>query len=138
MTKKLIAIPEGNLLRVAGMKSVTTLTAIKEKTGVDRKTLRLLNEGQPVKETTLQRIADKLRIPLTHFLGSNTVNKSEDVPSDGTDDPFGGRQIKLLALDGRALRRLALETDEIAWKAISRRRYRSLRYRPTLTSVLKN
>jgi hypothetical protein len=43
MTKKLVAIPEGNLMRIAAMKSVTTLSALKEKPGVDRKTLRAIN-----------------------------------------------------------------------------------------------
>ena len=37
MTKKLVAIPEGNLLRIAATKGVATLSALKEKTGVDRK-----------------------------------------------------------------------------------------------------
>jgi hypothetical protein len=54
MTKKL-AIPEGNLLRVVAKKGITTLSALKEKTSVDRKTLRAINKGQPVKETTLQK-----------------------------------------------------------------------------------
>lgn len=34
MTKK-IAIPKGNLLRIAGSKSITNLSALEEKTGVD-------------------------------------------------------------------------------------------------------
>ena len=112
MTKKLIAIPEGNLLSVAASKGVTTLSALKEKTGVDRKTLRLINTGKPVKETKLQDVATKLRVPLAHLLGPTAVDKREDV-SGG--DVWEYREIKLQHLDATALRRLASETDEITW-----------------------
>ena len=81
MTKKLVAIPEGNLLRIAATKGVATLSALKEKTGVDRKTLRTINTGQPVKETTLQAIADKLRVPLAHLLGPSTLDEVENSSS---------------------------------------------------------
>ena len=80
MTKKL-AIPEGNLLRVAAMKGITTLSALEEKTGVDRKTLRAINRGQPFKERTLQAIADKLQIPLAHFFGPSTLDEVESSSS---------------------------------------------------------
>jgi hypothetical protein len=116
MSKTLITISEGNLLRVAATKSITTLTALKEKTSVDRKTLRAINAGQPVKETTLQSIADKLRVPLAHLCGP-TTDKSDDV--SGVDlvgfDGCRLREIKLKQLDGTALRSLAGETDQISW-----------------------
>jgi transcriptional regulator with XRE-family HTH domain len=109
-------------MRVAESKSVTTLTDLKEKTGVDRKTLRAINTGRPVKETTLQAIANKLRVPLAHLLGSTAVDKREDV--SGGDAAWtmkadnigpGYCDIKLQRLDVTALRRLASETDEITW-----------------------
>jgi Cro/C1-type HTH DNA-binding domain len=116
MSKTLITIPEGNLQRVAATQSITTLTALKEKTGVDRKTLRAINAGQPVKETTLQSIADNLRVPLAHLRGP-TPDKSDDV--SGVDvvgfDGCRIREIKLKQLDGTALRGLAGETEHIAW-----------------------
>jgi DNA-binding Xre family transcriptional regulator len=77
MSKKLIALPEGNLMRVAAKKSITTLTELKDKTGVDRKTLRAIKEGKQVKETTLQSIADKLRVPLAHLVGADPATKRE-------------------------------------------------------------
>jgi DNA-binding XRE family transcriptional regulator len=121
MPKNLIAIPEGNLMRVAASKSITTQTDLKEKTGVDRKTLRAINEGKPVKETTLQTIADRLRVPLAHLLGPTAVDKREDV--SGGDAAWtradyiapGYCDIKLQRLDVTALRRLASQTDEITW-----------------------
>ena len=81
MTKKLVAIPEGNLLRIAATKSVATLSALKEKTGVDRKTLRTINTGRPVKEATLQSIADKLRVPLAHLFGPSTLDEVKNSSS---------------------------------------------------------
>jgi hypothetical protein len=114
MTKKLVAIPEGNLMRIAATKSVTTMVALKEKTGVDRKTLRGINTGQPVKETTLQAIADKLRVPLAHLLGPSTL---DEVENSSSLDSYQYREIKLPQLDATALRRLAGETTrgEITW-----------------------
>lgn len=114
MTKKLVAIPEGNLMRIAAMKSVTTLSALKEKTRVDRKTLRAINTGRPVKETTLQAIADKLRVPLAHLLGPSTLDEGENSSSSSLDT-YQVREIKVQPLDATALRRLAGETDEITW-----------------------
>jgi hypothetical protein len=112
MSKEMISIPAGNLMSVAATKSITTLVSLKQKTGVDRKTLRAINAGEPVKTTTLQSIADKLRIPLTHFHGFNATDKVENVSAI---TPYGHRDIELQQLDASALRRIASETDEINW-----------------------
>jgi hypothetical protein len=109
--KNLIAIPQGALMRVAASKSITTLSALKEKSGVDRKTLRLINAGKPVKRTTIQRIADRLRIPIAHFLGPDAIDKSEIVLDTGDRFP----EIKLRQLDAGALRKLAGEYGDINW-----------------------
>jgi hypothetical protein len=111
MSKEMISIPAGNLLSLAATKSIPHLSALKEKTGVDRKTLRAINEGQPVKTTTLQSIADRLRIPITHLRGSDIPDKNEHVSSND----FRIREIKLQQLDGAALRKLASEADERIW-----------------------
>jgi hypothetical protein len=112
MSKEMISIPEGNLLRVALTKSITTLSALNEKTGVDRKTLRAINAGRAVKQTTLQSIADRLRIPIAHLQASNEADQNE---GPGRIDDYQYREIKLQQLDGAALRKLAGETDEITW-----------------------
>jgi hypothetical protein len=106
MSKKLIAIPEGNLMRVAATQSITTLTALKEKVRVDRKTLRAINAGQPVKETTLQSIADRLRVPLAHLVGPSTPDERKEVLST---DLYHRREITLRRLDATGLRRLVGE-----------------------------
>jgi len=114
MPKKLIAIPEGNLLRVGTTKGCETLSALWEKTGVDRKTLRLINTGQSVKEATLQLIANKLRVPLAHLLSSDAANKGSRVSIVASPEPEY-RDIKLQSLDGAALRKIAGDYDEIVW-----------------------
>jgi hypothetical protein len=91
------SIPEGNLLGIAKSKGITTFSALKEKTGVDRKTLRAINEA--VKQTTLQSIADKLRLPISHLLASNEVTKNEG-GNNINDYQYG--EVKLQQLDGAA------------------------------------
>src|SRR5262249_8808945 len=100
----------------AQTKSIRTLSALKEKTGVDRKTLRSINAGQPVKRTTLQSIANKLRVPISHLLASNAADENADKDQDirRFDEPQY-QEIKLQKLDGASLRQLAGETDEITW-----------------------
>ena len=119
MTKKLVTIPEGKLLRIAKNKGVATLLALSEKTRVDRKTLRAINKGQPVKERTLQAIADKLRVPLEHFLGPSTLDEVENssslAPYHRVSDGYHVREIKLQQLDAAALRQLVEEADDITW-----------------------
>src|SRR5262249_10447834 len=110
MSKEMKAIPAGNLMSVAASKAITTISALKEKTSVDRKTLRAINEGQPVKMTTLQTIADRLRVPISHLQNSDT---NQDAVTDLDDQQY--REINLQQLDGGALRKLAGETDIILW-----------------------
>jgi hypothetical protein len=110
MAKKLVAAPEGALMRLAASKSVESISALKERTGVDRKTLRAINEGKPVKETTLQKVAVKLRVPPEHLTGED--------PADGHEVSVSGdyyhREIALQRLDATALRDLAYR-DDINW-----------------------
>ena len=110
MSKQMISIPEGNLLRVAEIKNIRTLSDLKEKTTVDRKTLRAINAGKPVKQTTLQSIADKLRVPISHLLNAN---KGEVAGSKINEIQY--REVKLQQLDAAALRKIAGETRYITW-----------------------
>jgi DNA-binding Xre family transcriptional regulator len=111
MSKEMISIPEGNLMRVAAIKGITTISDLKQRTTVDRKTLSAIDKGKPVKQTTLQSIADKLRVPIEHLQASNAVDATDTV----SGDEFQYREIKLQRLDGPALRKLADETNERNW-----------------------
>jgi transcriptional regulator with XRE-family HTH domain len=111
MAKKLQAIPAGNLTRIAASKGCETISAIKEKTGVDRKTLRAINEGKPVKESTLQSIATKLRVPITHLIGSQTADSESSSASVSSQYS----EVKLQHLDAAALRKFAENGPNIHW-----------------------
>jgi hypothetical protein len=67
VAKNMRALPPGALLRVAGTKGITSILLLHEKTRVDRKTLKSINEGKPVKEAALQTIATHLRLPFEHL-----------------------------------------------------------------------
>ena len=82
MAKKLVSAPPEALLQIAKSKGILSLLTLSEKTKVDRKTLRSINKGQSVKESTLQAIADNLRVPLTHLLGQDRI-ASLQLNSDG-------------------------------------------------------
>jgi hypothetical protein len=99
-------------MRVAKAKGCDTLSALWEKTNVDRKTLRAINAGQQVKETTLQRIADKLRVPLAHLVGSQTADKGER-GSVGEQSEYS--EIKLQQLDAASLPKVFEGARMIKW-----------------------
>jgi hypothetical protein len=83
MAKRLVSAEPNALIQAANSKGIMSLLAINEKTGVDRKTLKLINEGAPVKETTIKKIADKLRVPITHLL-SQRQTETLQPNSDGS------------------------------------------------------
>ena len=72
---------------------------------------RCRNEKPGGQGNQLQRIANKLRVPLTHLVGPKIADKPQNTTS--VDDQY--REIKLEQLDAAALRQLAGETDEINW-----------------------
>jgi hypothetical protein len=67
MAKKMIALRPGSLMEVAATKGITSILSLQEKTRADRKTLQSINDGICVKESTLQKIATRLHIPLDHL-----------------------------------------------------------------------
>jgi hypothetical protein len=67
MAKKMIALRPGSLMEVTATKGITSILSLQEKTRTDRKTLQSINEGICVKESTLQKIATRLHIPLDHL-----------------------------------------------------------------------
>jgi len=116
MPKQMISIPAGNLMSVAATKGIPHLSALKEKTSVDRKTLRAINAGKPVKTTTLQFISDKLRIPISYLLASNAADNNEAAERIGElNERSKTRELKLQRLDGAALHKLASEAYKINW-----------------------
>ena len=83
-----VSAEAGALLKVAGPKGLTSLTAISKSTGKDRKTLKAINDGRPVKESTLEALATQLRVPLEHFLKADAPGAEEEIP-------FGSPRLRL-------------------------------------------
>ena len=106
MAKTMISADPGALMKVAEVKGIASFKALSEKTGSDRKTLRAINEGRPVKEMTLQGIADTLRVPISHLRKEQTIS-----PLRSLDRPPGLREIVLQPLNAKLLRELIEALD---------------------------
>jgi DNA-binding Xre family transcriptional regulator len=127
MAKKIIALKPNQLLTVAAGRGASSISALHEATGIDRKTLTTLNQGRSVKTSTLKKIADSLRIPPSHF---------EADPSLGsTDDLADSHNLELKLIDGKSLKSILEQLanpKHISWNV-------SLdRISPTLQSKLLN
>jgi hypothetical protein len=77
MARKVSAEP-GALLKIAGPRGLTSLTAISKSTGSDRKTLKAINDGQPVKESTLEALANKMSVPHTHLITADAQGVEQE------------------------------------------------------------
>lgn len=112
MAKKLISVKPNILIDIARKQGVQTLNALSERTRVDRKTLKTINEGKAVKEATLISIADKLRVPLTYFTAS-------DEPSTPATVDRRPSELNLKVLTAQSLRLMLSEasnSDAIIWR----------------------
>lgn len=115
LAKTIISAEPGALMKVAGVKGIRSFKSLSEKIGSDRKTLRAINEGRPVKETTLQTIADRLHVPLSH-LCKDDMDAMRDVdrrwsPLFESEQP---REIKLQPLNAKLLRELIESADVVS------------------------
>lgn len=106
MAEKVSAEP-GALLKVAGPKGLTSLTAISKSTGKDRKTLKAINDGLPVKQSTLEALATQLRVPPEHFLKTDAQGAEEEIP-------FGSPRLRELSLEPLNAKRLRELLEKMA------------------------
>src|SRR5262249_34648065 len=72
-------------------------------TGVDRKTLAKIDRGDEVKLDTLEKVANRLRVPLEHFLGTTEADTTE--ADDKLNDP-PAHTVMLRRLNGERLAEL--------------------------------
>jgi hypothetical protein len=105
MAKTLISADPGALMKVADLKGVGSIKALSEKTGSDRKTLRAINDGRPVKDSTLKTIADRLRVPISH------LRKEQRLSTAGNVERSELREIILQPLNAKLLRELIEALD---------------------------
>jgi len=70
MSKKVIQFPPGRLMEVAKQHGVKSKSELHDLTGADRKTISTADKGRPVRQSTIKRIADGLKIPLSDIEGT--------------------------------------------------------------------
>lgn len=85
MTKKMITAKPGVLTKLLEERGHTQ-THLSEITGFDRKTLRAIDKGDRVKDTTLQRLAVKLNIPFSFIAISNDEADETSSEAGGQSD----------------------------------------------------
>ncbi len=78
MAKTLVSTIPGALTKLLRERNLTQVD-LKEKSGVDVKTIRRIVLGGPVKDTTLKTVADALKIPASH-LTQGDVTSAEIIP----------------------------------------------------------
>ena len=87
-----------------------------EKTRVDRKTLKSINEGKPVKESTLQTIATHLRLPFEHLAPQGKKRRLSAPQEEAATK--GVRELVLKPLNAKQLFELLSEIsaqDNLSW-----------------------
>ena len=115
MAKTLVSAPANALLTIAKTKGVGTILSLSEKTGVDRKTLKLINDGKSVKETTIKMVMDALRLPVSHLLDHARPSTLPDKVADISRRSY---EAPLQKLNATLLKQMLDQThpDELVWR----------------------
>jgi len=108
MAKTLISADPGALMKVAKSKAAESIKALSERIRVDRKTLKAVNEGLPVKDSTLQTIATRLGVPISHLC----KDQKSSAPTRNADGSSTIREMILQPLTAKLLREL-IESGDI-------------------------
>lgn len=63
-----------------------TQTYLAEVTGIDRKTLRAIDRGDAIKDSTLQKLALKMSLPPSSFLANANVDDQSALQEDASNE----------------------------------------------------
>jgi transcriptional regulator with XRE-family HTH domain len=88
-----------------------TQSELAQDLGMDRKTLRAIDRGQPVKDTTLQKIAVELRVPIDHLLKGPSEKNSKN-------NNAGANSILLRAVKAPEIKALLSKAVILKWKLL--------------------
>jgi transcriptional regulator with XRE-family HTH domain len=111
MAKIKVNARPGSLSELLKKKGMTQMDA-KEKTGVDRKTLSKINDGEEVKLETLQKLANKLQVPEAYFLSHPVPAAADDSDVPSVLEPG---TIMLRKLDWARLEELLKGAEILRW-----------------------
>ena len=118
MAKTKVRPQPGVLYGLLKKKGITTEEAARpDRTGIDRKTLAKIQRGEEVKQQTLEKLANGLRVPLSFFLDTPSV-KLTDPPAIELieeDGEWTRALITLRELDTDSLSALLEKTEKIEW-----------------------
>jgi hypothetical protein len=115
MVKTLTSAEPGALLKVGASKDNATIAALKERTGVDRKTLNRIQQGKPVKHSTLLQVARKLAVPVSRLLPEQSLS---GITSPSASNTHPKTELQLKPLDTAILHemlRSASTPADISW-----------------------
>jgi transcriptional regulator with XRE-family HTH domain len=84
----------------------------KDATGIDRKTLRRIERGEQVKEDTLRKLANGLRVPVHHFVD---VPSAAELTKQDPEAPLWPHSLMLRELDADGLLGLLKKSKQIRW-----------------------
>jgi transcriptional regulator with XRE-family HTH domain len=108
MAKKKVRPRPGALIEFLKKREMTRMEAA-QVTGIDRKTLAKINNGEEIKLETLQTLATKLHVPPSYFL----VTAPAGSEVNHSCDPM--HSVMLRKLDGERLAALIKEARRIRW-----------------------
>lgn len=109
---KIMVTPQPNVLKKFLRAEGKTSEEVADTLQMGRATLRRINDGKPVKDETLRKVADHLRKPVSYFLSERPQDASPDQSSSKLviERDFGNftsASILLRRLDGKDLRSIA-------------------------------
>jgi transcriptional regulator with XRE-family HTH domain len=112
MAKRKVRPHPGTLAELLKRKEMTQTDAASA-SGIDRKTLSKIDRGEEVKLETLQKLAEKLNVPATHFEppADNSISPAESKP----DDPLR-LNLMLRKIDAARLTEMLLASERINWQ----------------------
>jgi transcriptional regulator with XRE-family HTH domain len=119
MAKKMVSPQSGALQKFLSTER-KTFQDVSQALSVSRTTLRAINEGKPVKDETLRKVADFLRMPVDHFLcdtgAQPEISQNEDLIIQEEGRSGTRASILLKRMSGESFCALAKNQTSIQWR----------------------
>jgi transcriptional regulator with XRE-family HTH domain len=112
MAKRKVRAHPGALAELLKRKNMTQMEVASDGV-IDRKTLAKINRGEEVKPETLQKLANKLKVPTTYFdpPADNSVSRVDSKPNDPR-----WLNLTLRKVDAERLAKMLSGTERVNWQ----------------------